>query len=99
MYGNYDGQGKPPSFDIILEADVWDSIEFEDESTIVTKEIIHIPQKNFIYVCLVNKGSGTPFISALEFRPLKNSTYTTESGSLSLFRRWDIGSRSSETFR
>ncbi|XP_052300417.1 putative leucine-rich repeat receptor-like protein kinase At2g19210 [Citrus sinensis] len=99
MYGNYDGQGKPPSFDIILEADVWDSIEFEDESTIVTKEIIHIPQKNFIYVCLVNKGSGTPFISALELRPLKNSTYTTESGSLSLFRRWDIGSRTSETFR
>lgn len=99
MYGNYDGQGKPPSFDIILEADVWDSIEFEDESTIVTKEIIHIPQKKFIYVCLVNKGSGTPFISAIELRPLKNSTYTTESGSLSLFRRWDIGSRTSETFR
>ncbi|KAJ4717974.1 protein kinase family protein [Melia azedarach] len=99
MYGNYDGLGKPPNFDLLLEADIWDSVELEDESTIVTKEIIHIPQKNPIYVCLVNTGSGTPFISALELRPVKNSTYPTQSGSLLLFQRWDIGSTSNQTIR
>ncbi|XP_044479467.1 putative leucine-rich repeat receptor-like serine/threonine-protein kinase At2g19230 [Mangifera indica] len=73
MYGDYDGQGQVPSFDLLLEADVWDS-------------------KNYAYVCLVNTGSGTPFISALELRPVTNSTYQTESGSLLLSWRWDVGS-------
>ncbi|KAJ0006694.1 hypothetical protein Pint_28795 [Pistacia integerrima] len=99
MYGNYDGLGKVPSFDLILEADVWDSVQIEDVSTIVTKEIIHIPQKSYIHVCLVNIGSGTPFISALELRPLSNSTYKTQSGSLLLSWRWDLGSTDNGTFR
>ncbi|KAJ4717972.1 protein kinase family protein [Melia azedarach] len=99
MYGNYDGYGKPPSFNITLEADGWDSVEFQDSSTIVSKEIIHIPQKNYIYVCLVNTKSGTPFISALELRPLANSTYKTQSGSLLLHERWDVGSTSNKTIR
>ncbi|XP_044485430.1 putative leucine-rich repeat receptor-like protein kinase At2g19210 [Mangifera indica] len=99
MYGNYDGLGQVPSFDLLLEADVWDSVELKDASTIVTKEIIHIPKKNYVYVCLVNTGSGTPFISALELRPVSNSTYQTESGSLLLSWRWDVGSNNNGTSR
>ncbi|XP_031268682.1 putative leucine-rich repeat receptor-like protein kinase At2g19210 [Pistacia vera] len=99
MYGNYDGRGKVPSFDLILEADIWDSVQMEDASTIVTKEIIHIPQKSYVYVCLVNTGSGTPFISALELRPVTNSTYQTQSGSLLLSWRWDVGATDKGTFR
>jgi len=30
---------------------------------------------DFVQVCLVNTGSGTPFISGLELRPLKSSIY------------------------
>lgn len=99
MYGNYDGQNIIPSFSLLLEADVWDSVNLKDASGIVTKEIIHAPKKNYMYVCLVNTGSGTPFISALELRPLKNSTYETQSGSLLLYGRWDEGSTTSEAVR
>ncbi|XP_031268842.1 putative leucine-rich repeat receptor-like serine/threonine-protein kinase At2g19230 [Pistacia vera] len=99
MYGNYDGKGKVPSFNLILGADVWDSVELADASTIVTKEIIHIPQSNYVYVCLENIGFGTPFISVLELRPLSNSTYYTQSGSLLLYRRLDVGSTTNQTFR
>ncbi|KAK1548934.1 hypothetical protein Q3G72_011580 [Acer saccharum] len=99
MYGNYDGRRKLPSFDLLLGADVWDSVELGNASTIVTKEIIHIPRSSYLYVCLVNTGSGTPFISSLEFRVLKNSTYRTQSGSLLLYLRLDLGSTTNETIR
>ncbi|KAL5757669.1 hypothetical protein ACOSP7_020280 [Xanthoceras sorbifolium] len=99
MYGNYDGQGKVPRFDLLLESDPWESVEFENASSIIYKEVIHVPQKNYIYVCLVNTGFGAPFISALELRPLQNSTYVARSGSLALSERLDIGSTTNETFR
>ncbi|KAK0598006.1 hypothetical protein LWI29_030731 [Acer saccharum] len=99
MYGNYDGRSKLPSFDLLLGADVWDSVELGNASTIVTKEIIHIPRSSYLYVCLVNTGSGTPFISSLEFRVLKNTTYRTQSGSLLLYLRLDLGSTTNETIR
>ncbi|KAK0597370.1 hypothetical protein LWI29_024630 [Acer saccharum] len=56
MYGNYDGQNKLPSFDLLLGADVWDSVGLADASTILSKEIIHVPPTNYIDVCLVNNG-------------------------------------------
>ncbi|KAK1548941.1 hypothetical protein Q3G72_019023 [Acer saccharum] len=102
MYGNYDGQNKLPRFGLLLEADEWDSVQFENASTIVYKEIIHVPKKNYIDVCLVNTGFGTPFISALELRPLRNGSYPTNTGiSLLLFSRLDIGSmvNDKENFR
>ncbi|KAK1548920.1 hypothetical protein Q3G72_001233 [Acer saccharum] len=93
MYGNYDGQNQLPCFGLLLEADEWDSVQFTDASTVVFKEIIHVPKKNYIDVCLVNTGSGTPFISALELRPLKNDSYPTNPGiSLLLYLRLDVGS-------
>lgn len=58
-------------------------------------EIISMPQSEEINVCLMNKGLGTPFISALELRPINDPIYDTEFGSsasLVLFKRWDIAS-------
>ncbi|XP_034696439.1 putative leucine-rich repeat receptor-like serine/threonine-protein kinase At2g19230 [Vitis riparia] len=56
-------------------------------------------QKRMTYVCLVNTGSGIPFISALELRALGNSIYNkTQSGSLVLFNRINFGSATNETF-
>ncbi|KAI5321880.1 hypothetical protein L3X38_030952 [Prunus dulcis] len=43
-----------------------------------------------IYVCLVNKGSGTPFISALESRPLKSITYLSPTAPQALLLRPDV---------
>ncbi|KAK1548948.1 hypothetical protein Q3G72_029860 [Acer saccharum] len=104
MYGNYDGQNKLPSFDLLLGTDVWDSVELADASTIIFKEIIHVSSRNYIDVCLVNKGSGTPFISSLELRPLKNSMYPAANNSgtsLLLYSRLDVGSTANdnETYR
>ncbi|KAH7565360.1 hypothetical protein JRO89_XS09G0195200 [Xanthoceras sorbifolium] len=98
MYGNYDPQGKLPiQFDFHLGANLWDTVRLDDPSSVVTKEIIHVSSMDYIYVCLVNTGFGTPFISALEFRPLNNSIYVAESGSLVLFARWDVASTTNET--
>ncbi|KAM7254497.1 hypothetical protein ACFE04_003877 [Oxalis oulophora] len=44
-------------------------------------------------------GLGTPLISGLEIRLLKNTTYTTESGSLDLFARLDVASKTNKIIR
>ncbi|KAL6312547.1 hypothetical protein AAG906_029485 [Vitis piasezkii] len=93
MYGNYDSKNQLPVFKLHLGVDEWDTINFNDSYQTVRKEIIHVPKTDYIDVCLVNNGSGTPFISALELRQLGSSSYNkTESGSLLLFNRWDFGS-------
>ncbi|KAK2654548.1 hypothetical protein Ddye_014404 [Dipteronia dyeriana] len=99
MYGDYDGLNKVPRFDLLLGADVWDSVELADASTIVTKEILHVPRTNYVYVCLLNTGVGTPFIFSLELRHLKNSSYKTQSRSMQLYLRWDLGSKSNKPIR
>lgn len=92
MYGNYDGLNTLPTFDIQLGVETWDTVEFVGMSSIVRKEIIHMPTSNYTYICLLNTGLGTPFISAIEFRPLNNDSYVAESGSLNLYVRWNYGS-------
>lgn len=99
MYGNYDGQGQVPDFDLYLGANIWDSVKLGQPSDIIYKEIIHVSSLNYIHVCLVNTGSGTPFISALELRPLGNDIYVTQSGSLALLTRWDTGATTNQTIR
>ncbi|GAV75936.1 Pkinase domain-containing protein/Malectin_like domain-containing protein/LRR_8 domain-containing protein, partial [Cephalotus follicularis] len=99
LYGNYDGQGKIPQFDMHVGPNVFDSVIMANESTIITKEIIHMPTSNYIDICLVNTGRGTPFISGLEFRLLKNTTYVSQSGSLDRFARLDVASTTNETIR
>ncbi|EEF46322.1 kinase, putative [Ricinus communis] len=69
------------------------------KSVPVIQEIIHVPMLNYIYVCLVKTESTTPFISALELRPLRNTTCVTQSGSLALFTRLDVGSLTNKTVR
>ena len=92
FYGNYDGQGNLPEFDLHLGPNLWDTIKIENISLNVIKELIHVPSLSHIQVCLVNTGLGTPFISALELRPINSSLYVTNFGSLSLFLRSDLGS-------
>ena len=95
MYGNYDGQNKLPEFEIYFDVNIWSSVKFSDASEIVITEIIGVAQSDNIHICLVNKGLGIPFISALELRPLNGSIYGTEFGasaSLVLSQRLDVGS-------
>lgn len=94
IHGNYDGENMAPEFDLHLGANLWDTVK---NNTI--KEIIHVPLQNYIHVCLVNKGSGIPFISAIELRPLDNSTYQTQMGSLAVFSHYDAGTITNKTYR
>ncbi|XP_065621921.1 putative leucine-rich repeat receptor-like protein kinase At2g19210 [Quercus suber] len=99
MYGNYDGIGKIPKFDLYLGVNKWDTVAVTDASSTLTKEIMHLSLSEDIYVCLVNTGSGTPFVSVLEVRPLNNNTYIRKSGSLDLVERFDCGSQTNRSYR
>lgn len=99
MYGNYDGQGKAPAFDLYMGVNKWDSVVLNNESSIIIKEVIHALPTSSINICLVNTGFGSPFISALELKLLKNATYMTNFELLALHRRLDIGSTTNKTVR
>ncbi|KAI3670520.1 hypothetical protein L1987_87856 [Smallanthus sonchifolius] len=89
FYGNYDSRGHPPQFDLYIGADYWDTIRV-DPVKLLTYEMIHLTSSDYIYVCLVNTGSGNPFITALELR-LLNITMYEEQPSLYLFNRYNFG--------
>ncbi|CAL8999131.1 unnamed protein product [Prunus brigantina] len=65
-------------------------MEFVDASLSTNNELVYVPPLDYIHVCLVNKGSGTPFISALESRPLKSITYLSPTAPQALFLRSDV---------
>ncbi|XP_025671387.1 putative leucine-rich repeat receptor-like protein kinase At2g19210 isoform X2 [Arachis hypogaea] len=100
-YGNYDGLSKFPEFDVFLGVNKWDTVSVgaDDNVNVNTvirmKEIIHRASREYISICLVKKR-GTPFISTIDLRPLKNDTYFTPSGgSLVTCSRQDLGHLSS----
>ncbi|PRQ51152.1 putative transferase, protein kinase RLK-Pelle-LRR-I-1 family [Rosa chinensis] len=93
FYGNYDGENKLPEFELHLGSNLWDLVSLEDASSSTSKELIHfVPAKrSYLHVCVVDTGSGVPFISKIELRPLPYTTYQTETGSLGLYVRLDTG--------
>ncbi|KAK7255516.1 hypothetical protein RIF29_28929 [Crotalaria pallida] len=98
-YGNYDGLNQVPQFDLHLGVNPWDTVKFPNASLSSYTEIIQYVSLDYIHLCLVNTGRGTPFISTIELRTLKNDTYDTESGSLARLRRYDLGSTTGLTYR
>jgi hypothetical protein len=102
-YGNYDNVNQPPQFDLLLGANVWDTVKFPNTSLLIYfySEIIYTPSLNYILPCLVNTGNGTPFISAIELRPLNNTLYATDSADsvLLLFQRSNLGSEIIASYR
>ncbi|XP_059639324.1 putative leucine-rich repeat receptor-like protein kinase At2g19210, partial [Cornus florida] len=93
LYGNYDDQKQPPIFDLHIGVNFWKTVTIYYSTSTWRKEIIHVPTKDYINVCLVNTGHGTPFISALELRPLNNSMYERENNvRLEFWLRQDLGS-------
>ncbi|VAH09496.1 unnamed protein product [Triticum turgidum subsp. durum] len=74
-YGNYDGLDRAPVFDLHVGVNYWTTVNISNANTPVIYEIIAVVPGESVQVCLVNTGSGTPFISALDLRPLKNGLY------------------------
>ncbi|KAF3328436.1 putative LRR receptor-like serine/threonine-protein kinase [Carex littledalei] len=100
-YGNYDGLEKSPSFDLYFGVNFWFTVSLPRSDYFYAPEIIAIAPANYIQVCLVNTGLGTPFISALELRPLNSTLYKLANAtqSLNIFERSDLGSNNSLVLR
>ncbi|KAL0772413.1 hypothetical protein Bca101_037564 [Brassica carinata] len=100
LYGNYDGQETHPKFNLFIDRTLWVTVSDQDEpdknwesmfssvkGVILEKEIIHTAKPNTLKVFLVKTDTTTPFISALELRPLSKNIYGTKNGSLvSIYR-------------
>ncbi|CAD6251868.1 unnamed protein product [Miscanthus lutarioriparius] len=83
-YANYDGLNKLPVFDLYMGANYWHEVKFRDAGAINWMDIIVVAPADYLQVCLVNKGTGTPFISGLDLRPLKSTLYPEANASQSL---------------
>uniref|UniRef100_A0A453FRS7 Malectin-like domain-containing protein n=1 Tax=Aegilops tauschii subsp. strangulata TaxID=200361 RepID=A0A453FRS7_AEGTS len=99
-YGNYDGLNKTRDgslflFGLHIGVNFWEAVNMTnwDPSSTIWKEIITVAPANSVSVCLINFGSGTPFVSALELRPLQDLMYpfVNTSVSISYFRRIRFG--------
>ncbi|KAF7843437.1 Receptor-like protein kinase [Senna tora] len=98
MYGNYDQQNSTPKFDLYIDVSFWDSVEFDNASSIVTKEIVYPSVWNDqIHVCLC-KNKGTPFISVLERRLVQNYGSEFGFGGI-LMARLNLGSEDGKIVR
>ncbi|VAI55605.1 unnamed protein product [Triticum turgidum subsp. durum] len=75
MYGDYDGLNKPPIFDLYLGVNFWKTVNISKPDAVHVAEVIAVVPDDSVQVCLVNTRSGTPFISSLELRPLKDTLY------------------------
>uniref|UniRef100_A0A0D3G9Z6 non-specific serine/threonine protein kinase n=1 Tax=Oryza barthii TaxID=65489 RepID=A0A0D3G9Z6_9ORYZ len=93
VYGNYDGLKKPPVFDLYIGVNFLTMVNITGLDGAALEEAIVVVPDDFVQVCLVNTGTGTPFISGLDLRPLKSTLYpqVTETQGLSLFGRWNFG--------
>ncbi|XP_074562131.1 putative leucine-rich repeat receptor-like serine/threonine-protein kinase At2g19230, partial [Curcuma longa] len=98
LYGNYDGLGgQPQSFDLYLGVNYWDRMNVIEHDSTYWTDTIAVATAGYFSVCLVNTETGTPFISGIDLRPLKNNLYpaANEWRSLVLYNRWNLGVQSS----
>ena len=75
MYGNYDGLNRLPVFDLHLGVNFWRTVNVTTADKPQLAEIIAVVPDESVQVCLVDTGSGTPFISALDLRPVRDTLY------------------------
>ncbi|KAG8049016.1 hypothetical protein GUJ93_ZPchr0009g2277 [Zizania palustris] len=76
-YGNYDGaiSRLPVVFDLHLGVNRWTTVNVTAPDATYIFEAVASPPADFLQVCLVNRGMGTPFISGLDLRSLKAEIY------------------------
>ncbi|KAL6653521.1 hypothetical protein ACP70R_008445 [Stipagrostis hirtigluma subsp. patula] len=83
-YGNYDTLNRPPTFDLYLGVNYWTTVSVINASTAYIFEMIAVSPSNYLHVCLVNIGLGTPFISGLDLRLLQSNLYPDANSKQSL---------------
>ena len=89
FHGNYDGKTSP-SFEVHLGSNYWDTIKNREYWW---SEAVFIAWASWVPVCLVNTGSGTPFVNTVELRPLEAWLYpqATPYQSISTYSRINMG--------
>jgi len=98
LYGNYDGEASSPSFDVHLGSNYWDTFENTDYWW---SEAIFIAWASWVPVCLLNTGSGTPFVNTVELRRLQASLYpqlVTPHHSIYTYTRGSMGANTTTRF-
>ncbi|KAJ3673325.1 hypothetical protein LUZ60_006699 [Juncus effusus] len=89
LYRNYDGLNSvgPSShilFDLYIGINLWDTVNITNASQRYQYELITVVSSDFMSICLINTGSGTPFISLIETRQLNATMYMAANSSQSL---------------
>jgi len=94
-YGNYDSKNQTQiMFDLYIGVNHWTTVlvvETIGQKYLTYYEIIHYSVTGTIYVCLVNTGSGVPFINGLDLRFMNDSLYRSMNGSLIPRMQADLG--------
>ncbi|TVU23156.1 hypothetical protein EJB05_30242, partial [Eragrostis curvula] len=92
-YGDYDSLNRPPAFDLYVGVNFWKTVTLVDPNVVSIVEAIVVVPDDFVQVCLVNTGTGTPFISSLDLRPLNKSLYPQANATrgLVLLGRFNFG--------
>ncbi|XP_042465208.1 putative leucine-rich repeat receptor-like protein kinase At2g19210 [Zingiber officinale] len=94
MYGNYDGRNsRSISFDLYLGVNLWKTINLTDPATTFWTEALAVALDDAFSVCLVNTGKGTPFVSAMDVRPLSDGIYpeVNATRTMVVFERLNMG--------
>ncbi|XP_056165596.1 probable LRR receptor-like serine/threonine-protein kinase At1g05700 [Syzygium oleosum] len=87
-YGNYDGQSKPPTFDLEFDGNKWASV-VTSATRLQFHELIYMPKGENISVCLARtQDKQFPFISILEIWPLDDNMYEGMSGDVAWLRSY-----------
>ncbi|KAJ4790426.1 Leucine-rich repeat protein kinase family protein [Rhynchospora pubera] len=92
FYGNYDNLNVAPIFDIYLGVNYWVTVN-SIVDPFYFPEIIATATADYLQVCLINTGKGTPYISWLQLKELETSMYPTVDSSQSLVHvlRFNLG--------
>ncbi|KAF8743883.1 hypothetical protein HU200_013526 [Digitaria exilis] len=100
FYGNYDGRNSSAGaiqFDLYLGGDPWETASVGGAAAAYIYEAVFVAWAGWTPVCLVNTGHGTPFVSALELRPLGDELYPPVAPGLSMamYTRVNVGANTS----
>ncbi|KAL0722765.1 hypothetical protein Bca4012_037364 [Brassica carinata] len=98
LHGGYD-DNPTTQFELHLGPNLWTTVSTTNETQASIFEMIYVLKTDRLQICLVKTGDSTPFISALELRKLKNTTYLSRQGSLQLFIRADVGTTLKQGYR
>ena len=80
QYGNYNSKNQQSTkFDLYVGVQYWENIQL-GVSNWGYRTAFYFSPSDSIFVCLVNRGTGVPLISALELRTVNSSNYRTDSG-------------------